>query len=536
MSDAATFWAAKSTNVKSSQTFAQVPETTFPRATPKRNGMSLKGKSSPLCPTANADSLSGIINGVKKSNWADSDDEEEFMASFHLSERVRELEKTVFDKDARITKLESALEDQKQCQSALQNAVDASCDQIEELQQENHKHFSHVQKLIAEVDEKGRRITDLETEFNLQCARIAELNAEDCSTQASSHSAITRTESATSPAKIEADYEMAETNRNDLIERTAEKAAIKDTESSISTFAQTKSNTAAGPAPVLSAFPIFATPAMTKHMAPPPPAPKLKMPIDLSKFLKKPAAKVDVSKKKVETASHEVAKDGPAPTINPTSDIRTKHHEERALFANGPKVQVRLGDKLLATLPKYVLMQTSQLAFKYFTASTGATAFVLPARSMDETAAKVHLDWMKEMTYQGRVYSVTLHSDEKFDDKNLQICRAARVLGLNNMYVGHFTKIFCDRIRTNATSFELLNKIATLSYPENDPLYDCLVNNLANLRAHNAMKNPTEIEALLKKHTGLKARVEKAEESIRKKHDGAKGLKGTKAVHVGKKM
>jgi hypothetical protein len=142
-----------------------------------------------------------------------------------------------------------------------------------------------------------------------------------------------------------------------------------------------------------------------------------------------------------------------------------------------------LGDEILTTLPKYILMQTSHKAFKHFTDNSDATTFVLLAGSMDKGAAKAHLEWMKEMTYQGRVYSVTLHYDEKFDDENLQICRAARVPGHNNMYVGHFTKIFCDRIRSNTASSEFLNKIAVLSYPEDDPLYDCLANNLANLRA-----------------------------------------------------
>jgi len=137
------------------------------------------------------------------------------------------------------------------------------------------------------------------------------------------------------------------------------------------------------------------------------------------------------------------------------------------------------------------------------------------------------------MTYQDRVYSVTLHSDEKFDDKNLQICRAARVLGLNNMYVGHFTKIFCDRVRSNTASYDFLNKIAALAYLENDPLYDCLANNLANLRARKASKDPAELEALLQKHTGLKARVEKIEERMRKK-EGRKAPKAPKVVHAGK--
>ncbi|KAF3040565.1 hypothetical protein E8E11_000063 [Didymella keratinophila] len=529
MSNPATFWATKSIDVKSSQTPAQVANTPPVRVAPKTNGMVLKG----------------ATNGVKKSNWADSDDDEEFTASFNSLGRVKELEKTLSakearitefeiagkEKDARIIELESALERQKQGLSALQTAADASSAYVEGLKQENHKQFLHVQKLVAEVDEKDHRIAALETEVDEQCAKIAELDAEDRSTQASSQSAAPSTEPATTLAKVETEHNVAETNRDATTgEQTATEVPTTNTDAPFRPSAKTDSGKADsgkanGPAANLSAFPVFATPATVKHTAPPPPAPKLKMPVDLSKFAKKPAAKTVTPKKKIEVASTDAAKDGPVPTIDPASDIRTKRREERALFGNGPKVQVKLGDELVTTLPKYILTQTSHKAFKHFRDNPDMTTFVLPAGSMDEGAAKAHLEWMKEMTYQGRVYSVTLHSDEEFDDKNLQICRAARVLGLNNMYVGHFTKIFCDRIRSNTASWEFLNKIAALAYPENDPLYDCLANNLANLRARKASKNSAELEALLQKHTGLKARVEKIEERMRKKQEATKAPK-----------
>jgi hypothetical protein len=551
MSNSATFWAAKSNDVKSSQASAQVADRLSARVTPKPNGMLLKGMASPPLSRASADDLPGTTNDVKKSNWADSDDEDDFTASFNLSGRVKELEKNVTardariteltvagqDKDARITELESALEGQKQSLSALQNAADAASVQVEGLQQEKHKKLLYVEKLVAEVDEKDRRITALETEVDEQYAKIAELGAEDRSTQASSHSLAPATEPATTPAKVEAEHELTETNEDAASGgQTAVKPSATDTNTPVSPSAKVACSEAAGPAANLSAFPVFATPTTIKHAAPPPPAPKLKMPVDLSMFAKKPLTKIVTPKRKLETTSHEAAKGGPAPIIDPTSDIRTKRREERVLFANGPKVQAKLGDKLLATLPRYILMHTSHKAFRYFTDRPDANTFVLPAGSIDEHAAKAHLEWMKEMTYQGRVYSVTLHSDEKFDDKNLQICRAARVLGLNNMYVGHFTKIFCDRIRSNTASYEFLNKIATLAYPENDPLYDCLANNLANLHARNASKNPAEFETLLNKHTSLKARVEKIEERIRRKQEGAKAPKAPNVVHVGKKL
>ncbi|KAJ4400132.1 hypothetical protein N0V91_008923 [Didymella pomorum] len=250
--------------------------------------MVLKGKTSPPQSKTSTDDLSGTTNGVKKSNWADSDDDEDFTASFNSLDRVKELEKTRSakdaviteltvtgrEKDARIIKLESALECQKQSLPALQTAADASTAQVEGLQHENYKQLLHVQKLVAEVDEKDRRIAALETEVDEQSAKIAELDAVDRSTQASSHDTAPATEAATT-------------------------------------------SKAAGPAANLSVFPVFATPTTVKHMAPPPPAPKLKMTVDLSNSAKKPAAKTVTPKKKVEITSTDAAKDGPAPTIDP---------------------------------------------------------------------------------------------------------------------------------------------------------------------------------------------------------------------------
>ncbi|KAF3040723.1 hypothetical protein E8E12_007294 [Didymella heteroderae] len=354
----------------------------------------------------------------------------------------------------------------------------------------------------------------------------------DRSTPASSHDFLPAIKAITTPAKGEGDPEAIQMDEDAAIAQQTATQTSNDTNAPISTPAKTVSIEPAGPTANLYAFPVFATPATIKHTARPPTAPKLKIPVDLSKFVKKPAAKTPAFKQKADSVSSQATKNSPTLTIIPSSDIRTKRREERALFLNGPKVQVKLGDNILATLPKYILMQTSHKAFKHFTDRPDATTFVLPAGSMDEIAAKTHLDWMKEMTYQGRVYFVTLHSDEKFDDKNLQICRAARVLGINNMYIGHFTKIFCDRIRSNTASYEFLNKIAALACPGNDPLYNCLANNLADHRVRKAIKNSPELEALLQKYTGLQNRVQKIEERMRKKQEGAKTPKGSKAVHL----
>ena len=554
MSNSASFWAAKSNGVKSPTRPAEiVAKPVALCGPPKKAGMVVKGRPTSSERSAHVNEQTGTTNGVKKVDWADSDEDEDFLASFTASGLVQKLEKTVTvkdshitdltaalqDKEAHITDIQKNLEEQQHCLSELQSNADAFITQIEDLKKENHKQFLHVQKLVAEVDEKDRRIAALETKFDERGAQIAQLDVSDSSIQVSSQDVPTASVTSAPSGKpgatgatplgdkacVEAAPAFNETpaSNETAKEVNSKSTAVSTTPSALSTPAKS-----AGPAVSLSGFPIFATPTTLKQVAPPPPAPKLKMPVDLSKFAKKPASARVTRQKKVDATADEAAKAGPAPNIDPSTDIRTKRHEERKLFGNGPKVQVKMGDASLATVPKYVLMQCSSKAWKHFTDNPDAISFTLPAGSMDATAATAHLEWMKEMTYQGRVYSITLHSDKKFDDKNLNICRAARVLGLNNMYVGHFTKIFCDRIRSNDASYDFLDKVAVLAYPENDPIIDCLANKLANLGSRNAAKKPTELEAFLQKHTSLKARVRKMEERMRKKQDIAKGVEGSK--------
>ncbi|KAF9690759.1 hypothetical protein EKO04_011232 [Ascochyta lentis] len=538
MSNSASFWAAKSDGVKSPTAPASVDTQPIALGAPpkKASGMVVKGAK----------------NDNKKSDWADSDDDDKFVASFKSTPCVQELEKTVAAKDARITDLSTELQEkegriteledvvakQQRILDDMESSVRATATQVEELKEDNHKQLLHVQELVAEVDEKNRRIAVLEADVDDHRDTLAELDIEDASTQASSHeAAVDEGGDDTKEGGTEMEAQSPKT-----AESTTKLGAMddnKDTPGHAAHPSEPKITIpeASGPAVNLSEFPVFSTSATVKNTTPPPPAPKLKMGIDVSKFGKKTSTKKHILKAKMAfDAGKKLYKDGPAPIIDCASDIRTKSHEDRALFTNGLKVQVKMGDIALSTVPKYVLMQCSLKAFKHFTDSPDANTFILPADSMDADAAAAHLGWMKEMTFQRRVYSITLNTDEKFDDKNLQTCRAARVLGLNNMYVGHFTKIFCDRIRSNAASYEFLSKVAALVCPENDPIYDCLANNLANLRVRNTAKKPAELEALLDKYPGLKARVEKIGERMHMKQRSAQGAKGMKVVHVGKKM
>jgi hypothetical protein len=132
------------------------------------------------------------------------------------------------------------------------------------------------------------------------------------------------------------------------------------------------------------------------------------------------------------------------------------------------------------------------------------------------------------MTYQGRVYSITLNGEEKHNLKNLKICQAARVMGLNNTYVGHFTKVLCDRVRSNTSSLEFLSAICALAYPENDPIFECLANNLVNQQGSTGFKRAEDLEALLVKFPLLKEKMDKIQVRVRNSRlaDKRKGTGG----------
>lgn len=182
-------------------------------------------------------------------------------------------------------------------------------------------------------------------------------------------------------------------------------------------------------------------------------------------------------------------------------------HAQRVLYANGPDVDVILSETKLATLPKYILMQCSTKAYKHFNDNVDATSMTFPEGSMEAEYAKLHLSWMDEMTYQGRVYSVTLNAE--LDSRNVKICQASRAMGLNNTYVGHFTKILCDKIRTNTTSMGFMSMICEVANPDNDPVFECLVNNLANQQMNQTTaREPAELEMLSEKFPLFKEKMD----------------------------
>jgi uncharacterized coiled-coil protein SlyX len=563
---ASSFWAQKSREVKTSTALASVvfePVKAHVEVTEAKRRMVLKGKPPAAALIVATYHDSGIANGTpasatpKKHDWADSEDDDDFIASFsaqknpritalenkaaHQDARIEALESIVESKDTRIAQIEDVVEEKVQRIISLEMDAQAKDAILEKLRTDNHTQFLYVQELVGEVDEKTRRVQELEIELDNRGARIRELEMDlESQTQVSVHdgeenkllngAAHIATVAANDEhdASANADQTEPETTRPVSSTNASRQANMDAEDANTDSIEDAPSATLpskefAGPTFNNSKVPKLWSPEMVTKVAPVERPKVLKMAIDTSKFGKKPAP---VVKKLEPTADKSLSfptygqstkhrtKSDVVPEFQVDKDIRHMPYAERVLFANGPEVAVMLGSVKLSTLPKYILMQCSGKAHKYFTEHSDTATITFPASSMDTEAAKAHLQWMEEMTYQGRVYSLTLNADEKFDLRNLQICQAARVMGLNNTYVGHFTKIICDRVRSDKLSVDSMSLICELAYPANDPIFDCLANNLV-YPLSNSTKKPEDLESLLARYPHLKEKMAKIERRVK---------------------
>ncbi|KAI4629437.1 uncharacterized protein J4E87_003701 [Alternaria ethzedia] len=534
------------------------------------NGQTTNGASNGLYPKA--------ATGKKTNWADEDDDDNTFIAEFMSQdpkiatlettvalkeERVKELDGLVESKTLRIAELEGAVQDKDAHIGDLETDIQKKDVEIEQLKKVNGDQLAHNQELLREAGEKNSQIKNLKAELEEKVSTIGDLEqakkAATISNLEQESAALvpvpTNDEAITEDEPKTVVSESIKSNGTDVVSETETKTKktasvasdsdsfeivdapvteeVKDEKPATVTTKQSEetkpAKTTSGPSLITSTFPNFVT-KETLKVVPPAPKPKtLTFGIDMSKYGKKPvasaAAKIAPKSSPVAELnghttpwghSSRLARDktGTMPELNPAADIRHMSHGQRVVFGNGPEVIVKLGEAKLAAIPKYVLMQCSGKAYKYFTANPDATSWILPAGSMDADAATAHLKWMDEMTYQSRVYSVRLQTETVYDKKNLHICRAARVLGLNNTYVAQFTKQFCDRIRAQDVSFEFMDLLCQLAYPENDPVFDCMVHNLVNQKKVGNAKGAADLENLMAKHQSLKEKVEKIEKRI----------------------
>ncbi|XP_014554262.1 hypothetical protein COCVIDRAFT_105427 [Bipolaris victoriae FI3] len=487
--------------------------------------------------------------GVKKVCWADEEEDEKFLALLApqkddptvssletttkvKDELIKELEATVVTKDLRIAELVVATRNNHEQIQGLEEEIEVKEYTIKTLKKENHVQSVKLQELYRESTEKDDRIQSLESALK-QLTATQDPKQTSCSDNQSStesndakNTEVPKPEAKTSTSTVAPEKpEGVETPKSKgVVSKVTELAPTDKTKDG-----QTEKSVK-GPSSHDTDSPTFVT-KETLKVVPLAPKPRiLTFSIDMSKYGKKPTTVVSI-KNQEQSPGFMGGKNGRAtswnrspqqarvktdvkPNFNPSADIRHMPSTQRVLYGNGPDVSFKLGEVELKTLPQYILMQCSGKAFQHFQTNPGATLWSFPVGSMDTEAAKSLLNWMNEMTYQGRVYSVSLNSAPVNDYRNIQICRAARVMGLNNTYVGHFTKHLCERIRSKDISLEFMDLMCKFAYPENDPVFDCLANKLAMQKAAGNVQGTTMLEKLAATYPALRAKVEKIERKM----------------------
>jgi hypothetical protein len=184
------------------------------------------------------------------------------------------------------------------------------------------------------------------------------------------------------------------------------------------------------------------------------------------------------------------------PVIDPEQDVRTYYSRESRLpFANGRDLPVMFGRKNLGTVPEHMYRQCSSTGNALLVQTPTTDSLTVAEGSADEGALVKIIDWLNDICHSRYFRMISFREAE--DLENLELCRATRVLGLNDRYVGHITRRFQKRIRDTVPSTELIASITNLAGPGNDAIYDVLVENMAYRRRRGTGTEFAEILAML---------------------------------------
>jgi hypothetical protein len=184
------------------------------------------------------------------------------------------------------------------------------------------------------------------------------------------------------------------------------------------------------------------------------------------------------------------------PVVDPEKDVRTYYSRESRLpFANGRDLPVMSGSKNLGTVPEYMYRQCSSTGNALLTKIPTTDCLTVAKDSANEGALVKIIDWLNDICHSRYFRMISFTETE--DLENLEFCRAARVLGLNDRYVGHITRRFQKRIRDAVPSKELITSITKRAGPANDDIYNALVDNMAYRRRRGTGTEFGEILAML---------------------------------------
>lgn len=488
-------------------------------------------RQSPSHATISSGSVSTIspVTPVTSTSWADSVEEDDAQARAfvanqstlhelpqdslmvgivaHQTKRMEAMGITVSDQAKRIEELNATIAQQTERIVQLQEDVDNKVGYIEKLNMSLQEKEKCVIELENKVDRQEKDIVGLtnqamEEALRVQClndgiqsknARLQELEGKISTTldMPNSDSSIKLGESLEENLHSEPTFEDLPASYTTDVAHLPEDTIAGATEFTPESVASNKregTHHIDGEFPLLSPieFPtlgaptparnltrsVFVTAENIKKVPPPPPAKKLTLGIDPSKFQKKPLA---TSGQKPMHGSRRV--DNGPPAIDPSKDFRRMSKAQREQFGYGPIVQIVLGSETVASLPKYAFMQVSYKAHEYWTKNPNSVGMKFQANAFTLTALGIQLEWITMHTHCNKVFSVTLkHNDS--DRHNLELVRCARALGIPGMYMAHFTRKYCQAVR-DGPSDVLVALIEELAWDETDPIFDCLANNWA---------------------------------------------------------
>ncbi|KAF2652985.1 hypothetical protein K491DRAFT_695139 [Lophiostoma macrostomum CBS 122681] len=415
--------------------------------------------------------------------------------------------------------------------------------ETKELELQNKE--SWIKTLVAEVDDKDRKTNALEEDLDKKSQRIHELEAVIKNLQVSLKVAIKSKEqegkisSTLKPQPAPEEETWVEVNKPSASVK--EHEARKDDASETEQPAQLQSpptseaeimseldlpaplEDAESPEPSPAAAPEAPQPPQTqqvstaakpkaptsKDVPPPKPAPKLSFPLKNGGKIEKNAA--------TETwANHPENKPGSWSAGQTTKDIRDMTQAERQALGKGPTITVMIGNKQFHGVPKHMFMYVSPKVKAFFDDHANESYLSLKEGQVAPAVMQVIVDWLKNMCTSPKVYSLKLRGDTMQD---LAIRRDCYYLGMEK-YVAHFTKQYCDKVRSGFPSLENIALIEK-STGDDDTLFRCMSNNLAVARVKNNIPEPEKFEAFLEKHPRLAQAIGSIEVQLKANRSGA---------------
>lgn len=443
-------------------------------------------------------------------------------------------------KDSHIQRLEGEVAAKDACIKALEGGARAQDTRTQGLSTTVEKKELHIKELVALSDEKARQTVQLVDELEQKSKQIQDLEDKVKALEnkvkalegkvhhvpldepaAEYHTPETSTPENSAPKGVApvpfADSATPNNPPPKIFASVQTSPVARNEETTTATPPKPLTILTRTPTPRDIIAPVFITPDMVKSVPPVAPAPVLTFP---NKNLKEATAQpklANLAPATLKKTATDAAK-GAWSAAGWLPDVRNLPYKQRKELGRGPKTCIVLGGVPIQGIPKKMLMQVSEMANDFFTKQPRANQIYLPANSMAMAAARELMAWVSDVCTSPKEFSVKLRflsNTSDADAQNIAIMSAARYLGMST-YVRHFTRHYCDEIRRQMLSLDTIALIEKF-FAVDDPVFECLVNNLAHHRSKQNLPGQEQFEEFIKDHPKLAAAMEKANEAILQK-------------------